>query len=511
MTPAEVQSLPPNVRRFIEGKVAENLRLEQVLKLREEQIRLLLIRMFGPKADKLSPGQITFLQEELIVAEPEAAREAELPEADKREIPKAKKPRPNHPGRAEFPAHLERREVILPCKPQDCQCAKCGQERPVIGYETREELGIEPVKLFVTVIKREKRGSHCLEEQGVAVAPAPDQIAPKSKLSDAFIIEALAAKFQQHQPIYRQCANLWENYGIDLSRATLNNAILSAAALLVPVAAAMAAALKIEDYIQADETTVPCQDPQTKGKNHQAYLWEYSRPGGEVVFQFQWGRGRAGPKEFLQGFKGILQSDGYKAYDKLGEGITYLACMAHIRREFVDAAKLAPEDPIPRELIGKFGELYAIERQAKELNLDGAARRALRQGQSKPLMQALKNRIMEVRQSATPSSQIAKACDYALNQWTRMEGYLEHGRVEIDNNWCEGSMRPIALGRKNWLHIGDASAGPKIAAIISIAETCRRMDIPLREYLTAVLPKLGSWPITRVAELTPKAWHAAKA
>jgi hypothetical protein len=260
-----------------------------------------------------------------------------------------------------------------------------------------------------------------------------------------------------------------------------------------------------------DETTVPCQDPQTKGKNHRAYLWEYSKPGGEVVFQFEWGRSRAGPKQFLEGFKGILQSDGYSAYDKLGDGITYLACMAHIRREFVDAAKLAPEDPVPRELVGKFGELYSIERKAKEEGLDAARRQALRQKESKPLMASLKTRLVEVRQGATPSSQIAKACDYALGQWSRMEVYLEHGRVEIDNNWCEGAMRPIALGRKNWLHIGDASAGPKIAAIISVVETCRRLDIPLRDYLSAILPKLGNWPITRVAELTPTAWKAAKA
>ena len=125
-------------------------------------------------------------------------------------------------------------------------------------------------------------------------------------------------------------------------------------------------------------------------------------------------------------------------------------------------------------------------------------------------MNALKTRILEIRQQVTPASALAKACDYALGQWARMAEYLKDGQIEIDNNWCEGAMRPVALGRKNWLHVGDESAGPKIAAIISIVETCRRLEIPLRAYLYAILPKLGDWPITRVAELTPMAWKSAQ-
>jgi transposase len=509
MTTIELDNLPTAARQAFQTMQAEIQRLEFVIRIKDEQIRLLHLSKFGPKADKLSKDQLSFIVEEVVVTAPEVEREADLPQKEK-VLPRAKAPRKNHPGRAELPAHLERREEIIPCCPEDCHCAKCGLERPVIGYEVREELDCEPAKYFVRVIKREKRGSHCLEEQGVAVAPAPMQILPKSKLSDAFIIEALAAKFQQHQPVYRQCAVLLEDHGIDLSRQTLNEGILRAAELLIPVTRAMKAELLAGDYIQADETTLPCQDRQTKGKNHQSYLWEYSSPGATVVFQFERGRGRAGPQEFLKGFRGILQTDGYGAYDHLGEGITYLACMAHLRRGFVDAAKVAPEDPLPPEIVRRFDQLYAIERRAKEQNLDTAGRLALRQSQSKPLMEGLQRRIVEVRQQVTPESKLAKACDYALGQWGRMEVYLEHGQVEIDNNWCEGAIRPVALGRKNWLHLGDESAGPKIAAIISIVETCRRLDIPLRTYLGEILPKLGDWPVNRVSELTPHAWKVAQ-
>jgi hypothetical protein len=213
----------------------------------------------------------------------------------------------------------------------------------------------------------------------------------------------------------------------------------------------------------------------------------------------------------LQGFRGKLQSDGYGVYDKLGEGIVYVGCMAHTRRGFVDMAKLAPLDPVPREVLGRFAELYAVEKEAREGALSAEARLALRQAKSVPVMAALKARLVEIRQQITPGGKLAQACDYALGQWSRLEEYLKDGRIEIDNNWCEGGMRPWALGRKNWLHVGSPEAGPKIAAIASIVETCRRLDINLRDYLRDVLPKLGEWPINRIGELTPTAWKATQA
>jgi transposase len=500
---------PEQLYQAYQEAQAEISRLHAIIKLKDEQIRLLNLEKWGPKADKLSKHQLALLPLELVVIAPEVEREAELPE-DKKKVPAAKKPRPNHPGRAPLPPHLEHRETIIACPPEECRCGLCGAERPVIGYEVRKELDCKPAEFFVHVIKREKRGSHCQPEQGVAVAPAPQQIVPKSKLSNTLIVEMLAAKFQRHQPVYRLCAGLWEDHGIELSRQTLNEAILCAGSLLMAVSRAMARELLAGDYIQADETTVPCQAPKKTGKNHRAYLWEYSRPGGLVVFQFEMGRGRAGPEKFLTGFRGILQCDGYPGYDQLGPGILYLACMAHIRRGFVEAAKLAPEDPLPAELTAQIDRLYQIEREAKAKGLGAQERRSLRQAESRPIMASLRARITEVRQQIMPGSKLAKACEYAMGQWTRMELYLEHGRTEIDNNWCEGAMRPIALGRKNWLHVGDPSAGPKIAAIASVVETCRRLEIPLRAYLADILPKLGDWPAHRASELTPQAWKSAK-
>lgn len=494
----------PEVLLELERVNVELLRVRTLLKFKEEQLRLIHLRKWGPKADKLSDHQLSLLPGEIIVAGPEVVQEAELPD---KQLPKPKAARPNHPGRTVLPASLERREVILPCDPRDCVCPKCGKERPVIGYDIREELDCRPAEYFVSVIKREKRGSHCESEQGVVTAAAPAQIVPKGKLSNDFIIEVIGAKFQQHTPVYRQCALLLEEHGIDLSRQTLNEAILSAGELLVPVVAAQAADLLAGGYIQADETTMPCQTREKPGKNHLAYLWEYSSPGGPVVFQFEMSRGREGPARFLKNFCGVLQCDGYGAYKDLGQGVTFVACMAHIRRKFVEAGKLSPLDPLPVEVAGRIRLLYQVEEEAR--NLSPEARLVLRQERSQPVMTALKTRIVQIRADGTPGGAMAKACDYALGQWERMEGYLRNGRVEIDNNWCEGAMRPVALGRKNWLHVGDAKAGPKIAALISIVETCRRLDIPLREYLRDVLPIIGAWSSTRVADLTPANWKAS--
>jgi transposase len=500
-----------DLTRKVADLEAENRRLLRIIQLKDEQLRLAILRRFGPKGEKLSGLQAVLLLEEPSVTAQEVAGEAELPQPQKDQpVPRAKHPRPNHPGRERLPEHLERREEIIPCCPEDCTCDKCGAQRPVIGYEVREELACEPARFWVRVIKREKRGSHCLEEQGVATAPAPAQIIPKGKLSNEFIIEVLVRKYQLHLPVYRQCAALAEDFGIELSRKTLTEAILAAGGLLQPVVRAQRLELLAGGYLQADETTVPCQTGERTGRNHRAFIWEFSEPGGRVVFKFEWGRGRDGPREFLQGFRGKLQSDGYGAYDKLGEGIVYVGCMAHARRGFVDMAKLAPLDPLPREVLERFAKLYAVEKEARDGALSFEARLALRQAKSVPLMAALKTRLAEIRQQIAPGGKLSQACDYALGQWSRLEEYLRDGRIEIDNNWCEGAMRPWAVGRKNWLHIGSPEAGPKIAAIASIVETCRRLDINLRDYLRDLLPKLGQWPISRVAELTPTLWKAAQ-
>jgi len=359
------------------------------------------------------------------------------------------------------------------------------------------------------VTKREKRACKWCEEQGVVCAPVPVRIIEKGLASDRVVIDTVVSKYADHVPIYRQSAILEREKGIELSRGTLDSWVMRVGELLRPISAAMGQELLSGSYIQADETTVGVQMHDGRGKNHQAYLWQYSRPGGAVVFDFRMGREREGPKRFLANFEGILQSDGYGAYDHIGgKHLVHAACWAHARRKFFEAVKLNPEDQTSIGMVAQLDELFAIDAQARLEGLSQMDRHAWRLDKSKPLLEQLKVEIQMARAGALPKSALAKACDYTLTLWSRLSRFLEYPEVELSNNLAENAMRPVALGRKNWIHLGSKEAGPRVAAIISIVETCRRLNLRVRDYLASVLPGLADFPINRVAELTPTAWAA---
>jgi len=264
-------------------------------------------------------------------------------------------------------------------------------------------------------------------------------------------------------------------------------------------------------YIQADETPVDVQTHDGRGKNHQAWLWQYGRPGGNVVFDFRLGRGRDGPKRFLGQFEGILQSDGYAAYEHVGgPKIVHAGCWAHSRRKFFEALKLHSEDRIALQIVRRIDELFAIDAQARAQKLNHLARHALRLEQARPLLDAIKAQIEAARAQALPASALAKAASYTLALWPKLTRFLEYPELELSNNLAENSMRPLVIGRKNWIHLGSQQAGPKVAAILSVVESCRRLKIPIREYLSAVLPGLADFPLQRIKARTPPAWAAAR-
>jgi hypothetical protein len=270
------------------------------------------------------------------------------------------------------------------------------------------------------------------------------------------------------------------------------------------MASAMRQELLRGTYIQADETPVDVQMHDGCGKNHQAYLWQYSRPG-TVVFDFRLGRGRDGPKQFLRQFEGLLQTDGYAAYDQIGgPKIVHACCWSHSERYFSEAVQLNPQDPVARAIVARIDELFAIDAEAHRQALRLEARDALRQQQSRPLLGVIQKQIEAARSAALPGGALAKACNYTLTLWDKLTRFLEYPELELSNNLAENSMRPVALGRRNWIHIGSSQAGPKIAAILSVVESCRRLKLPVRDYLAAVLPGLASVQIRRLPELTPE-------
>jgi transposase len=469
----------------------------------EEKLRLQRIKKYGPGSEKLSDAQLELLEWEPGVssAEVQAESERETPPA-----PARKKRRP-HPGRQQLPAGLPRVERVIACAPEQCSCPACGAERKVIGYDQSEQLDVEPARYFVRVTKREKRACKRCEQGGVAAAPLPARIIGKSLASDRVVIDTVVSKYADHLPLYRQSAMLERDTGVEISRATMDGWVMRVGELLIPLARAMGRELLGGSYIQADETPVDVQLHDGRGRNHQAYLWQYGKPGGGVVFDFQLGRGRDGPKKFLGQFEGILQTDGYVVYERVGgPKMVHAGCWAHARRGFVDAVKLDPRDAAAAAVVARIDELFGIDARAREQGLELAGRHALRREHSGPLLELIRKAVEAARAGALPSSALGKAANYTLAQWRKLTHFPEYPELELSNNQAENSMRPVALGRKNWLHVGSAQAGPKVASILSIMESCRRMKLPVRDYLADVLPGLADTSIRKLPELTPAAW-----
>jgi transposase len=477
---------------------------ELKIRVLEERLRLQRIAKYGPGSEKLSDEQLDLLELEPGVSTVEVEAESK-----RAALPPKVKTSLRHPGRQTLPADLPRVEQIIGCPAEQCVCRSCGQETKVIGYEESEQLDVKPAQYFVRVTRREKRACKRCEENGVVTAPLPPRIIEKGLVSDELVIDTIINKYADHCPLYRQSVILQRDAGVEVSRATMDGWVLQVGELLIPITAAMRQELINSAYLQADETPVPVQMQDGRGKHHQAYLWQYGSPGGTMVFDFRLGRGRDGPRQFLGSFHGILQTDGYAAYDRVGdEGVVHAACWAHAIRKFKDAVKVNPADRAAITMVTLIEELFAIDARAREQQLDQAARHQLRQEYAPALLKEIRQQIEVARKSALPASVLAKACDYTVGLWPRLICFLEHPELELSNNWAENSMRPIAVGRKNWLHVGSAQAGPKIAAILSIIESCRRLKIPVRDYLRDVLPGLADAAIQSVAELTPVAWAA---
>jgi len=398
-------------------------------------------------------------------------------------------------------------EQVIPCA--DANCKRCGRETAVIGYDESEVLDYEPAHYFVRVTKREKRA--CGKCATIAMPALEPRIVEKGLASDAVVIGTVVAKYCDHLPLYRQQAILGREAGVEISRATLDGWVMRVGELLQPVVAIMRQDLLRASYLQADETTVPVQMHDNSGANHQAYLWQYGKPGGETVFEFQLGRGREGPRKFLGEWEGILQTDGYQAYDDIGgEKLVHLGCWAHARRKFVDAVKVNPKDGDAISMVTRMDALFLVDRHARQQQLSIDERLALRRQHAESWVTEIHDQCMSLRKAVLPKSALGQAVTYTLNMWPKLRRCFDYAEVELSNNLAENSMRPVALGRKNWLHVGSAQSGPKVAAILSVVESCRRLDIPVKDYLLAVLPGMARRTLSQLAPLTPARWAAAR-
>jgi transposase len=446
---------------------------------------------------------------ELLELEPGVSNLEVAAESERDALPATPdKKKRKHPGRQTLPADLPRVERVIACTSEQCVCGGCGQATTVIGYEESEQLDVEPVKYFVLVTKREKRACKRCEERGVMAAPLPPRIIEKSLVSDQVIVDAIISKYSNHCPLYRQSVILLRDAGINISRATIDGWVMRVGDLLTPLVGAMRNELLEGTYIQADETPVDVQTRDGRSRNYPGYLWQYGTPGGATIFEFRMGREREGPLRFLGNYEGLLQTDAYAAYDRVGGAkMIHAVCWAHPRRKFVDAVKLNQQDAESVRAVALMDELFAIDAKARDEQMDLAARHALRQQQAPLLLDRIRAHVLAAQKSSLPKSATGKAANYTLALWQKLTCFLDHPELELSNNIAENSMRPISIGRKNWIHVGSAQAGPKIAAIFSVVETCRRLRLPIRDYLAAVLPGLANRSVQRLDGLTPTAWQ----
>lgn len=377
-----------------------------------------------------------------------------------------------------------------------------------IGEEVTETLDYRPAKLTVLRRVRPKYVDPKDEDRGVIIGELPPRPVDKGMAEPALLAHVVIEKYVDHLPLYRQVQRFTRE-GITLATSTLGDWTSATAELLVPLYEALAQEALESGYIQADETPIQVQDNQKTGTTHRGYYWVYHAPTeGLVVMDYQKGRSRDGPAAFLEGYAGALQSDGYAAYDAFDdlEPITAYGCWAHARRYFHEALESAPEKA--GHVIEEIGHLYAIERVLREQHASAEERRSMRREQALPVLERLKS-YLEAN-SGLPKSPWGQAVGYALGRWKKLCRYVNDGRVEIDNNLVENAIRPIALGRRNYLFAGSHAAARRAAVIYSLLATCKKHEVNPHEWLTDVLNRIPTHRAKAVRELLPHQWKRRK-
>ena len=426
----------------------------------------------------------------------------EAPEKEKEVITyvREKNKRKEHPGRLALPSHLPIEEIVLEPE-EDTSNMKC------IGKEVTDQLELIPAKLFIKRFIRPKyivaTDETQIEHKGV-IAELPVFPIEKGIAGPGLLAQILADKFVDHLPVYRQIER-FKREGIKLSSSTLNGWQESVCNLLEPLYDTLKHRVLSQGYLQVDETPIAVLDKNKKGKTHRGYHWIYHSPlERTVLFDYNTGRSREGPVKLLKNFKGYLQTDGYNVYEIIARSkdITLVNCMAHARRGF---DKALPYDKKRAEYaMEMFQRLYAVEQKAREQNLSPQQRHTLRLDETLPVMNELGKWIVESYKASEPKSPMGKATAYCIERWDNLLAYLEDGSLEIDNNLAENAIRPIALGRKNYLFAGSNRGAERAAMFYSFFGTCKKNNVNPFEWLRKVLEVIPSYKVNRLTDLLPQ-------
>jgi transposase len=512
--------LPDDIERLKAMLLAERADKARLANQNERllhMLRQLRRNHFGRKSERLSEDQLSLGIEDLetAIASGEAAAEKAAATLSRRKARKV--------NRGHLPSHLPREEIVIEPGAKACPC--CGGVLHVIGEDVSERLDKLPARLRVIVTRRPKYACRTCERTGadetagVIQAPAPARLVEGGLPTEALIADVVVSKYAWHLPLYRQ-SQMMAVEGIDIDRSTLARWVGFAAFELRPVYERLVAILKSSTNLFADETRCPVLDPG-RGKTKTGYLWAIARDdrpwGGAdppaVAYMYAPGRGGEHALRHLAGFSGVLQVDGYVAYRQLtkperdGGPLVLANCWVHFRRQFYDIAK-GGSAPIATEALQRIAALYAIEDEIRGQGAD--QRRAVRHERTRPLVDRFECWLKQQLAIISKGSTLADAIRYGLNHWQGLCRFLDDGRIEMDSNTVERSMRPLALNRKNALFAGSDEGADNWACIASLVESCKLNDVNPHAWMTDTLTKLvNRWPATRIDELLP--WAYAKA
>jgi len=398
-----------------------------------------------------------------------------------------------------LPPHLPRKEIII--EPEGIDTTNLKK----IGEEITEELEYEAPKLRVNRYVRPKYARK--NGEGIIIADLPSRIIAKGIAGPGLLSHIIISKFMDHLPLYRIRRQL-KRLGVEIAESTLNDWVKATAEILEPLYNIQRMRVLGQEYLMVDETTIRVLDSMKKGQTHTGYHWIYYDPvHRELFFEYQIGRNAKFPKETLKNFKGYLQTDGYAGYNEVGRrsDVVQLACFAHARRKFEHA--LNNDKKRACWMLKRIRYLYMVERKARELGLSSEERYRFRQRHSIRQLDKMYQWLLKNRSQVVPKSAIGQAIDYTLSLWTRLKRYVEDGRLEIDNNLVENSIRPVAIGRKNYLFAGSHNGAKWAAIFYTILANAELNGLEPMSYLKELLKILPDYPVKKLENLLPTNWE----
>lgn len=475
-----------------EKVIAERDSLQQENIYLRKEIEQLKRLIFGSRQERYVPQEADSIQ--LSLFDEETKPQVSIPEKEKISYER-NKPVKKHPGRNEIPEHFEVEEIVIEPEGDVTGMVKVGEQ--ITEYVEYVSASIKKIRLIrPTYAPKEGEGSF-------VIAELPSRALPKSIAGEGLLTYMIIRKFIEHMPFYRQIQSIKREYEWEIPSSTINDWFAAVCTLLEPLYKLLKEKVLDSGYLQVDESPIKVQDADKKGATHRGYQWVYHSPEEKLVyFDYRKGRGENGPKEILEKYEGLLQCDGYKVYDKIvkrKKGIHLAGCMAHMRRKYYEAKDSDKE--MSDYALSIFNRIYQFESQFK--GLDPKERKGQRIKSILPLLEELKKWVDENQNKVLPKSPIGKAMNYTILQWSKIMRIFEDGRFELDNNLIENKIRPLALGRKNYLFAGSHDGASRIAMMYSFMGSCTANGVNPSHWLKSTLQKINDTKLTELASLLP--------